>query len=212
MSHIQQGEKLSIHEQVANPFAASISVQYTKPGASPVPEAAHPSIQYAARLAVNLIAAGNFDVPAWEAALVPYFELVTASPEPATIARVLLLRSANKADDAEGDNCWTSDDATSSLPAFEVFSIPPSALGLCVSPTVVCRVRESAEDARPLKGQARLQLEQFPASADRLEIRLAHRLLDIRERTAERRERNLTLFLFRIEEIHAGRMTFLEYP
>lgn len=57
-----------------------------------------------------------------------------------------------------------------------------------------------------------LQLEQFPASADRLEIRLAHRLLDIRERTAERRERNLTLFLFRIEEIHVGRMTFLEYP
>ncbi|KAG8688541.1 translational elongation factor EF-1 alpha [Ceratobasidium sp. 423] len=85
-------------------FAASISAQYKKSGASPVPEAAHPSIQYAARLAANLIAARNFDVPAWEAALVPYFEIVTASPEPATIARELLLRSANDADDAEGDN------------------------------------------------------------------------------------------------------------
>ncbi|CAE6441985.1 unnamed protein product [Rhizoctonia solani] len=85
-------------------FAASISVQYKKSGANPVPEAAHPSIQYAARLAANLIAARNFDVPAWEAALVPYFEIVTASPEPATIARELLLRSASEADDAEGDN------------------------------------------------------------------------------------------------------------
>ncbi|KAH7318801.1 P-loop containing nucleoside triphosphate hydrolase protein [Rhizoctonia solani] len=72
-------------------FAASISVQYKKSGANPVPEAAHPAIQYAARLAANLIAARNFDVPAWEAALVPYFE-------------TLLLHSANEADDAEGDN------------------------------------------------------------------------------------------------------------
>ncbi|KDN35639.1 hypothetical protein RSAG8_11434, partial [Rhizoctonia solani AG-8 WAC10335] len=57
-----------------------------------------------------------------------------------------------------------------------------------------------------------LQLEQFPASAGQLEIGLAHRLLDIRERTVERCERNLTLFLFRIEEIHAGRLTYLDYP
>ncbi|CAE6427059.1 unnamed protein product [Rhizoctonia solani] len=85
-------------------FAASISVQYKKSGANPVPEAANPAIQYAARLAGNLISARNFDVPAWEGALIPYLELVTSSPEPATIARELLLRSANEADDAEGDN------------------------------------------------------------------------------------------------------------
>ncbi|KAF8748850.1 elongation factor 3 [Rhizoctonia solani] len=85
-------------------YAATISLQYKKSGANPVPEAAHPAVQYAARLAANLIAARNFDVPAWESALVPYFEIVTSSPEPATIARELLLRSANEADDAEGDN------------------------------------------------------------------------------------------------------------
>ncbi|KAG8678745.1 translational elongation factor EF-1 alpha, partial [Ceratobasidium sp. 394] len=51
-------------------LAASIAVLYKKAGASPVPEAAHPAIQYAARLAVNLLGARNFDVPAWEGALV----------------------------------------------------------------------------------------------------------------------------------------------
>ncbi|KAG8720660.1 translational elongation factor EF-1 alpha [Ceratobasidium sp. 395] len=88
-------------------LAASISVLYKKAGASPVPEAAHPAIQYAARLAVNLLSARNFDVPAWEGALVPYLELVTASPEPTTIARELLLRSAN---DAEGDDNGDEED------------------------------------------------------------------------------------------------------
>ncbi|KAG9091131.1 translational elongation factor EF-1 alpha [Ceratobasidium sp. 370] len=85
-------------------LAASITGLYKKAGASPVPEATHPAIQYAARLAVNLLGARNFDVPAWEGALVPYLELVTASPEPTSIARELLLRSANEADgDDNGD-------------------------------------------------------------------------------------------------------------
>ncbi|KAG9125550.1 translational elongation factor EF-1 alpha [Ceratobasidium sp. 392] len=88
-------------------LAASISQLYKKAGASPVPEAAHPAIQYAARLSVNLLSARNFDVPAWEGALVPYLELVTASPEPVSIARELLLRSAN---DAEGDDLGDEDD------------------------------------------------------------------------------------------------------
>ncbi|CAE6439228.1 unnamed protein product [Rhizoctonia solani] len=120
---------IKIHEQVADPEARGVvakaiatvrqvaklsdsddgsnlpPVKATDPAAFAASiSAAHPSIQYAARLAANLIAARNFDVPAWEAALVPYFEIVTASPEPATIARELLLRSANEADDAEGDN------------------------------------------------------------------------------------------------------------
>ncbi|KAG9099044.1 translational elongation factor EF-1 alpha [Ceratobasidium sp. UAMH 11750] len=64
-------------------LAASITVLYKKAGANPVPEAAHPAIQYAARLA---------------GAFVPYFELVPASPEPASIACELLLRSAKQAD------------------------------------------------------------------------------------------------------------------
>jgi len=83
-------------------IAASISLLYKKAGANPVPEAVHPAIQYAARITVNLLHARNFDIPAWEGALAPYFELVTASPEPASIARELLLRSANDAE--EGDN------------------------------------------------------------------------------------------------------------
>ncbi|CAE6460836.1 unnamed protein product [Rhizoctonia solani] len=126
-------------------FATSISVQYKTLGANPVPGAVHPSIQYATCLTINLIAACNFDVPTWElweAALVPYLEIVTVSPKPASIARKLysaktgcypersrapmctpetpggstsstsslhsvfaeLLRSANKANDEQGDN------------------------------------------------------------------------------------------------------------
>ncbi|KAG8718221.1 translational elongation factor EF-1 alpha [Ceratobasidium sp. 394] len=38
-------------------LAASITVLYKKAGANLVPEAAHPAIQYAARLAVNLLGA-----------------------------------------------------------------------------------------------------------------------------------------------------------
>ncbi|CAE6480556.1 unnamed protein product [Rhizoctonia solani] len=63
----------------------------------PVPEAAHPSIQYAAYLAANLIAACNFDVPTWEVALVPYFEIVTASPS-------LLPLPGNNNDEQEGED------------------------------------------------------------------------------------------------------------
>ncbi|KAG8717324.1 translational elongation factor EF-1 alpha [Ceratobasidium sp. 394] len=72
-------------------LAASIAVLYKKAGANPVPEAAHPAIQYAARLA---------------GALVPYLELVAASPEPTSIARELLLRSVNEADGDEGEDLY----------------------------------------------------------------------------------------------------------
>lgn len=90
--------------KIAEPaaLASAIVAQYKKAGATQ--DASNPAIQYAARLAVNLLSARNFDVPAWEGALVPYLELVTASPEPVSIAREVLLRSANEADDAEGDN------------------------------------------------------------------------------------------------------------
>ncbi|KAG8696438.1 translational elongation factor EF-1 alpha [Ceratobasidium sp. 394] len=70
-------------------LAAAIAVLYKKAGASPVSEATHPAIQYGARLVVNLLGARNFEVPAWEGALVPYLELVTASPKPTSIAREL---------------------------------------------------------------------------------------------------------------------------
>ncbi|CAE6396667.1 unnamed protein product [Rhizoctonia solani] len=57
----------------------------------------------------------------------------------------------------------------------------------------------------------RLQQEQFPADAAELDIRLAHQLRDIDESTAEKHERNLSVFLFRIREIHAGRWTNLGF-
>lgn len=83
-------------------LAASIVAQYKKAGANP-PDASHPAIAYAARLVANLVAARNYDVPAWETALVPYLELAAASPEPASIARDLLLRLANDGEDADDD-------------------------------------------------------------------------------------------------------------
>ncbi|KAG9091349.1 hypothetical protein FS749_016615 [Ceratobasidium sp. UAMH 11750] len=48
-----------------------------------------------------MLGAHNLDVPAWEGALVPYLELVAASPEPSCIARELLLCSANEVDGNE---------------------------------------------------------------------------------------------------------------
>ncbi|CAE6370473.1 unnamed protein product [Rhizoctonia solani] len=65
-----------------------------------------------------------------------------------------------------------------------------------------------------LMGRQRIerQQEQFPGSGAQLEIRLAHRLLDIHERTTKKFERNLSVFLFRVEEIYAGRLTYLDYP
>ncbi|KAG8688940.1 hypothetical protein FRC11_004472 [Ceratobasidium sp. 423] len=56
------------------------------------------------------------------------------------------------------------------------------------------------------------QKEQFPASAAQLDIRLALQLLDIRERAVERCERNTRVLIFRVEEIHAGRLTYLSSP
>ncbi|CAE6499664.1 unnamed protein product [Rhizoctonia solani] len=57
-----------------------------------------------------------------------------------------------------------------------------------------------------------LQQQQFPASAAQLDIRLALRLLDICESTAKKHERNRRVFLFRIDEINDGRLTYLSLP
>lgn len=53
---------------------------------------------------------------------------------------------------------------------------------------------------------------QPPTSAAQLETRVALRLLDVQERAAEQRGRNLDQLFLRLEEIHAGQLTFLAYP
>lgn len=63
--------------------------------------------------------------------------------------------------------------------------------------------------ARQLK---EIRTGQPPTSAAQLEARAALQLLDVQERAAEQRERNLDRLFFRLEEIHAGRLTFLAYP
>ncbi|KAG9078481.1 translational elongation factor EF-1 alpha [Ceratobasidium sp. UAMH 11750] len=109
----RQVSKLLGSEDGSNPLskaadsitlAASITALHMKAGANPIPKAAHPAIQYAARLAVHPLGARNFDVSALEGALVPYFELVTASPDLASIARELLFRSTNETDGDDNAN------------------------------------------------------------------------------------------------------------
>ncbi|KAG8702986.1 hypothetical protein FRC08_003131 [Ceratobasidium sp. 394] len=50
------------------------------------------------------LACATLRSPAWEGALIPYLELATASPEPISIAREPLLRSANEANSDNNGN------------------------------------------------------------------------------------------------------------
>jgi len=50
---------------------------------------------YAANLAANLVNAKNFDVPEWDT-LAPYLGIVSANPEPFTIAREWVVKSASE--------------------------------------------------------------------------------------------------------------------
>ncbi|KAJ7272895.1 P-loop containing nucleoside triphosphate hydrolase protein [Mycena rebaudengoi] len=55
---------------------------------------------YASSLAANLVNAKNFDVPQWDS-LAPYLEYVTGTPEPVTITREWVVRSASEDDGEE---------------------------------------------------------------------------------------------------------------
>ncbi|KAF8344007.1 polyketide synthetase [Cantharellus anzutake] len=73
---------------------------YQKLSASP--DASNASLGYAARLAANLVNLRIFEVADWEAALAPYLEYVTTSPDPKEVARQWLLKSvAATSDDDE---------------------------------------------------------------------------------------------------------------
>ncbi|KAI0303300.1 P-loop containing nucleoside triphosphate hydrolase protein [Multifurca ochricompacta] len=75
---------------------------YKKAGADPVPSIADDSAIYVSRLAANLVNAKNFDVPEWES-FAPYLGFLTQTPEPVSITRDWVVRSASEdsGDDAE---------------------------------------------------------------------------------------------------------------
>ena len=79
-------------------LASSLAGIYKKAGASI--DTSDASVVYVARLAANLVNAKNFDVPVWET-LVPYLAFVASSPEPTTIARDWVVKSAT--DDVDED-------------------------------------------------------------------------------------------------------------
>jgi elongation factor 3 len=63
-----------------------------------VPSVADVSVMYASHLAANLVNVKNFDVPEWDS-LARYLGFLTSSPEPITIAREWVVRSATEGTD-----------------------------------------------------------------------------------------------------------------
>ncbi|EIW85548.1 polyketide synthetase [Coniophora puteana RWD-64-598 SS2] len=76
-------------------LASSLASIYKKAGASI--NTSDVSVAYVARLAAGLVNAKNFDVPAWEA-LTPYLAFVASTPEPVTVAREWVVKSATEDD------------------------------------------------------------------------------------------------------------------
>ncbi|KAI0261718.1 P-loop containing nucleoside triphosphate hydrolase protein [Gloeopeniophorella convolvens] len=73
----------------------SLIAIYKKAGVNPVPSVADDAAIYAARLAANLVNAKNFDVPEWDT-LAPYLGFLAQTPEPVSIAREWVVRSASE--------------------------------------------------------------------------------------------------------------------
>lgn len=85
-------------------LSQSLAASYKKLGSDiPITDA---SAVYASVLAANLVNLKNFDVPEWDT-LAPYLAFVTATPEPVTVAREWVVRSAS--DDA-GEEAAPEDD------------------------------------------------------------------------------------------------------
>jgi len=83
----------------ASQLTSSLTAIYKKAGAA-APSATSASTVYVSRLAANLVNAKNFDVPEWDT-LIPYLGFVAPTPDPVTIAREWVVRSAS--DDTEDD-------------------------------------------------------------------------------------------------------------
>lgn len=81
----------------ASQMTSSLTSVYKKANASP-PAPTDASIVYVSRLAANLVNAKNFDVAEWES-LAPYLGFAAATPDPVTITRDWVVRSATEGDD-----------------------------------------------------------------------------------------------------------------
>ncbi|KIK15718.1 hypothetical protein PISMIDRAFT_16346 [Pisolithus microcarpus 441] len=81
----------------ASQMTSSLTSVYKKANALP-PSPTDASIVYVSRLAANLVNAKNFDVAEWES-LAPYLGFVAATPDPVTITRDWVVRSATEGDD-----------------------------------------------------------------------------------------------------------------
>ncbi|KAG9225878.1 hypothetical protein CCMSSC00406_0008406 [Pleurotus cornucopiae] len=93
------GSELPPHKAVeSGPLAHSLIAIYKKFGAAP--SVAHAAIIYASHLAAGLVNAKNFDVPEWDT-LAPYLAFASSTPEPVTIAREWVVRSAAEDDEEE---------------------------------------------------------------------------------------------------------------
>lgn len=83
----------------ASQLTSSLAAIYKKAGAAAL-SATSASTVYVSRLAANLVNAKNFDVPEWDT-LIPYLGFVASTPDPVTIAREWVVRSASE--DVEDD-------------------------------------------------------------------------------------------------------------
>ncbi|KAI0035012.1 P-loop containing nucleoside triphosphate hydrolase protein [Vararia minispora EC-137] len=83
--------KVATEQQLAH----SLIDLYKKAGGNPVPSVADEVTIYVGRLATNLTNTKNFDVPEWDT-LAPYLGFLAAVPEPITIAREWVVKSATE--------------------------------------------------------------------------------------------------------------------
>jgi elongation factor 3 len=82
----------------ASHLAQSLVGIYKAKGAEPAPSVASATAIYLSQLAANLVNAKNFDVPEWDS-LAPFLTFVAPSPEPVTIAREWVVKSATEGTD-----------------------------------------------------------------------------------------------------------------
>ena len=83
----------------ASQLASSLAAIYKKAGVATPSTTDIPTV-YVSRLAANLVNTKNFDVPEWDT-LAPYLAFVASTPDPVSIAREWVVRSAS--DDIEDD-------------------------------------------------------------------------------------------------------------
>ncbi|KIM49648.1 hypothetical protein M413DRAFT_60157 [Hebeloma cylindrosporum] len=87
-----------LHHADEKQLAHSLVAVYKKLGATISP--GNIDTMYAANLAANLVNLKNFEVPQWDT-LAPYLAFITSTPEPLTVARDWVVRSATEGDDEE---------------------------------------------------------------------------------------------------------------